>query len=93
VGQQEPCGMPSSIGLVVVGLCLARLRSYWPAGGRAVILGVLLYGKWSLTVLCGVFGVSETIDVSRTSRGLLKNFSIFFFLPFSPGQRAGWPRG
>jgi hypothetical protein len=27
-GQQEPCGMPSSIGLVFVGLCHARLRSF-----------------------------------------------------------------
>jgi hypothetical protein len=58
-----------------------------------VIPGVPLYEKWSLFVLCGVFGVSKTIDVSRTPRGLLRNFSIFFFLPFSPGQRAGWPRG
>jgi hypothetical protein len=93
VGQQEPCGMPSSIGLVFVGLCLARLRSYWLAGGRVVVLGTLLCGKWSLSVLCGVFGMSETIDVSRTPRGLLRNFSIFFFLSFSPGQQASWPRG
>jgi hypothetical protein len=58
-----------------------------------VVPGAPLYGKWSLSVLCGVFGVSETIDVSRTPRGLLRNFSVFFLLPFSPGQRAGWPRG
>jgi hypothetical protein len=78
---------------VFVELCLARLRSYWLVGGRAVVPRALLFGKWSLTVLCGVFGVSETIDVSRTPRDLLRNFSIFFFLPFSPRQRAGWPRG
>jgi hypothetical protein len=93
MGQREPCGMPSSIGLVFVGLCLARLRSYWLASGRVVVPRALLYGKWSLSVLCGVFGVSETINVSRTPRGLLRNCSTFFFLPFSPGQRAGWPRG
>jgi hypothetical protein len=85
--------MLSLIGLVFVGLCLTRLRSYWLADGRVVVPGALLYGKWSLSVLCGVFGVSETINVSKTPRGLLKNFSIFFFLPFSPGHRAGWPCG
>jgi hypothetical protein len=47
--------------------------------------GALLFGKWSLYVSCGVFGVSETIDVSRIPRGLLRNSSIFSFLPFSPG--------
>jgi hypothetical protein len=53
----------------------------------------LLCGKWSLLVLCGVFGVSETIDVSRILRGLLRNSSTCFFLLFSTGQRVGWPRG
>jgi hypothetical protein len=85
--------MLSLIGLVFVGLCLARLKSYWLAGGQVVVPGVLLFGKWSLSVLCGVFEVSETIDASRTPRGLLRNFSTFFFLPFSPGLRVGWPRG
>jgi hypothetical protein len=85
--------MPSSIGSVFVGLCLARLRSYWLSGGRVAVPKALLFGKWSPYVLCGVFGVSEIIDVSRTHRGLLRNFSTFFFLPFSPGQRAGWPEG
>jgi hypothetical protein len=54
--------------------------------------GVLWYEKWSLFVLCGVFGESETIDVLRTLRDLLRILSTFFFLPFSPGQRAGWSR-
>jgi hypothetical protein len=62
-------------------------------GGRVVVPGMLLFGKWSLSVSCGVFGVSETIDVSRTPRSLLRNFSTFFFLPFSLGQWAGWIHG
>jgi hypothetical protein len=93
VGQRELCGMPSSPDLVFVGLCLVRSRSYWLAGGRVITPEALLCGKWSLFVLCSVFGVSETIDVSRTPRGLLRNFSTFFFLLFSPGQQVGWPRG
>jgi hypothetical protein len=93
VGQQEPCGMPSSFGSGFVGLCLARLRSFWLAGGRVVVPGVLSFGKWSRSVLCGVFGVSETLDVSRTPRGPSRTFSTFLCLPFSLGQRAGWPRG
>jgi hypothetical protein len=93
VGQQEPCGMPSSIGSAFVGLCRARLRSYWLAGGRVVALEALLFGKWSPYVLCGVFGVSETIDASRTPRDLLRNSSTFFFSPSSPRQWVGWPRG
>ena len=91
VGQREPCGMLSSLGLAFVGLCLARSRSYWLADGRAIVPEVLLFGKWSLSVLCGIFGASETIDVLRTPQGLLRNSSTFFSLPFSPGQRAGWP--
>ena len=79
------------LGLASVRLCLAWSRSYWLAGGRAVVLEALLFGKWSLSVLCGVFGASETIDVLRTPQGLLRNSSTFFSLPFSLGQRAGWP--
>jgi hypothetical protein len=85
--------MPSLLGLVYVGSCLARSRSYLLAGGRAVVPGVLWCGKWSLFVLCGVFGESETIDVSMTLRDPLRNLSTFFFLSFSPGQRTGWPYG
>jgi hypothetical protein len=77
--------MPSSIGLVFVGLCHARLRSNWLVGGRVVVPGALLFEKWSLSVLCSVFGVSETIDILMTPRGLLRNFSTFFFLSFYPG--------
>jgi hypothetical protein len=76
VGLQEPCGMPSSSGLVSARLCLVRLRSFWPAGGLVVVPRVLSFGKWSPSVLCGVFGVSEIFDVSRIPRGLLR---IFFF--------------
>jgi hypothetical protein len=89
VGQREPCGMPSSFGSVSVGSCLARLRSYWPAGGRVVTLKASLFGKWSPYVLCGVFGASETIDASRTPRDLLRNSFIFFFSPFF-SWTAGW---
>jgi hypothetical protein len=85
--------MPFLFALVFVGLCLARLRSFWLVGGRVAVPGALWFGKWSLYVSCGVFGVSETIDVSRTPRGLLRNSSIFSFLPFSLGQWADWPRG
>jgi hypothetical protein len=84
VGRREPCGMLFSPGLVCVGLCLARLRSYLLVGGRVVVLGALLCGKWFLFVLCSVFGGNETIDVSRTLRGLMRNSSTFFFLHFSP---------
>jgi hypothetical protein len=84
--------MHSLIGLVCVESCLARSRSYLLAGGRAVFPGVLWCGKWFLFVLCGVFGESETIDVSMTPRDPPRNLSTFFFLPFSPGKRAGWPR-
>jgi hypothetical protein len=65
--------MPSSPGLVFVGLCLVRSMSYWLAGGQVVALEALLCRKWSLFVLCGVFGVIETLDVSRTPRGPLRN--------------------
>jgi hypothetical protein len=93
VGLRELCGMPSLLGLVGVRSCLAQSRSYLLAGGRAVVPGMLWCGKWSLFVLCGVFGESKTIDVSMTFRDTLRNLSTFFFLPFSPRQRAGWPRG
>jgi hypothetical protein len=93
VGQRELCGMLSSPGLAFVGLCLVRSMSYWLAGGRVNAPRALLCGKWSLSVLFGVFGVSETLDVLRTPRGLLRIFSTFFFLLFSPGQWVGWPQG
>jgi hypothetical protein len=60
-----PCGMPSSPGLVFVGLCLARLRSYLLAGGQVVVPEALLCGKWFLFVLYGIFGESKMIDVSK----------------------------
>jgi hypothetical protein len=94
VGPQEPCGTPSSIRF---GLCWVMPRSVqellasWCSGGS--LQEELLFGKWSLYVSCGVFGMSKTIDVSRIPRGLLRNSSSFSFLPFSPGQRAGWPHG
>ena len=85
--------MPPSPGLVFVGLCLAQLRSYLLASGQVVILGALLCGKWFFFVLCGVFGESKMIDVSRIPQGLVRSSSTYFFLLYSLGQRAGWPRG
>jgi hypothetical protein len=84
VGRQVLCGMPFLPGLVNVGLCLARSRRFLLAGGRVVVQGVLLFGKWFLFVLCGVFGGSAMINVLRNLRGLVRSSSIFFFLPFSP---------
>jgi hypothetical protein len=51
---------------------------------------------WKMVPLCIMWWYleeSETIDVSMTPRDPPRNLSTFFFLPFSPGQRAGWPRG
>jgi hypothetical protein len=55
--------------------------------------GVQLCEKWSLIVFCGVFGEKETIDASRTWRGLQRNSYITFFLLFTLGLWAGLPRG
>jgi hypothetical protein len=85
--------MLSSLGLAFVGLCLVQLRIYLLVGGRVVVLGALLCGKWCLFVLCGVFGESKMLDVSRILRDLVRSFSTFFFLSYSPGLRAGWPCG
>jgi hypothetical protein len=74
-------------------LCLAWLKSYLLAGDRVVVQGALLCEKWFIFVLCGVFRGSEMINVLRTLRGLARSSSIFFFLPFSPRQRAGLSRG
>jgi hypothetical protein len=83
--------MLSSPGLVFAGLCLALSRSYTPAGGRVAVRGVRLFGKWFLFALCGVFGGSVMIDALRTRQGLIRSYSIFSFLLFSPRLRVGWP--
>jgi hypothetical protein len=93
VGQREPCGMPYLSGLAFVRSCLGRSRSSLLVGGRVVVPGVLLCGKWFLFVLCGVFGESKTTNVLRTLRDLLRSLFTFSFSPSSLGQRAGWPRG
>ena len=72
------CGMPFLSGLVYVGLCLARSRSYLLADGRVVVRGELLFRKWFLFVLCGVFGESKMIDISRSNEEFLH--SILFTL-------------
>ena len=77
-GRREPCRMPSLPGLVFIGLCLARLRSYLLTGDQVVVQGALLCEKWFLFILCGVFGRSEMLDVSRTLRGLVRISFIFF---------------
>ena len=74
------------------GLCWVMPRSVkqllvsWWLGGhtRSAVVG-----KMALIVLCGVFGVKETIDVSRTCRGLERRFSIFFSSLFTLGPWAG----
>jgi hypothetical protein len=84
--------MPFLPGLDLARLCLARSRRSFLAGGLVVALGVPLFGKWFLFVLCGVFGGSVMIDVLRTLVGLVRSFSIFFTLRFSPGLQVGLPR-
>jgi hypothetical protein len=93
VWQLVLCGMLFLLRLVFVGLCLAPSKSYLRVGGRVAVRGVPLCGKWSLIVLCGVFGVKETIDALRTRRGLERSSSISFFLLFTLGPWAGLPRG
>jgi hypothetical protein len=69
------------------GLCWVMPCSFkelFATGGRVVVLGALLCGKWFLFVLCGVFGESEMLDVSRILRGIVRSSFIFFFLPYSP---------
>jgi hypothetical protein len=64
------------------GLCwvsLAPSRSYLQVGGRGVVRGALMFGRWSLIVLCGVFGGSKIIDVSRTREELLHFFPDTLF--------------
>jgi hypothetical protein len=87
VGLRVLYGMLCSPGLVFARLCLVLLRSYTPAGGWVAVRGVWLFGKLLLFVLCGVFGESVMIDVSRTRRGLMRNYSIFSFLLFLLGLR------
>ena len=57
------------------------------------VRGVLLFEKWFLIVLYGVFGVKEIIDVSKTQRGLERSSSIYFFFLFTHGLWAGLPCG
>jgi hypothetical protein len=61
--------------------------------GRAAVRGVQLCGKWSHIVFCGVFRGKETIDASRTWRGLQRNSYITFSFLFTPGPWVGLPRG
>jgi hypothetical protein len=76
-------------GLGCVGLCLTRLRSYSPAGGRVVARGVRWLGRWFPCVLCGVFGGNVMLDALKTCRDLLRIFSIIFFLLFTLEQPVG----
>ena len=80
--------MPS---LVFVGLCLVLSKIYMPSGGWVAVRGVQLFGKWFPCALCGASGGSVIIGALRTSRGLMRSFSICFFLLFSLGLRGGWP--
>jgi hypothetical protein len=86
------CGTLLLAGLDCVGLCLARLGSYSPAGGRVAARGVRWFGRWSPYVSCGVFGWNVMLDALKTCRDLLRNFYIIFFLLFTLGQPVGLPR-
>jgi hypothetical protein len=85
--------MLSLLGLGFVGLCLAPSKRFLRVGGRRVVREVRSFGKWFHIVFCGAFGGSETIDVSRTHRGLERSSSISFLLPSFLGLQAGSPRG
>jgi hypothetical protein len=85
VGLQRLCGM---LFFSRFGLCwVMPSRSFLLAGGRVATRGVRLFGKWFLFALCGIFGGS--VMALRTSRGLMKSYSIFF--PFTLFTwTAGW---
>jgi hypothetical protein len=63
VGRRVLCGMPFLPSLVSARLCLAWSGRLLLAGGQVDVQGALLFGKWFLFVLCGVFGGSIMIDV------------------------------
>jgi hypothetical protein len=65
-----------------------ELYASWWTGGRSRSAVV---GKWFLFALCGVFGGSVMIDALRTRQGLIRSYSIFSFLLFSPRLWVGWP--
>jgi hypothetical protein len=76
------CGVANALWNVIFswfGLCLARLGSYSPAGGRVVARGVRWFGRWFPRVLCGVFEENVMQDALKTHRGLLRKFFIIFF--------------
>jgi hypothetical protein len=49
-------GMPSSIALGFLGLCIHELLTCMHVGGLLVALEVLLCVRWCLLVFYGVFG-------------------------------------
>jgi hypothetical protein len=61
------------------------LASWWTAGRTEA----LWLGKWSPIVSCGVFGRSETIDVSRACRGPERSSFTFFLLLLQAGSHRG----
>ena len=85
-------GMLFSPDLGFVGLCLALLEIYMPAGGRVAVRGVRLFGKWFPYALCGVSGGSVMTGALRTSRGLKRNLVTCSSLSSIHGLRGGWPR-
>jgi hypothetical protein len=60
------CGILFFLGLVCLGLCLEELSTYLPVGGRLEGQRVLRFGRWCPFVFFGVFGMRETLDVSKT---------------------------
>jgi hypothetical protein len=83
--------MISSSGLVFARLCLELSKIYLPASGQVAVQGVRLFGKCFPFALCDTFGGSIMIGALRTSRGLIRNFSICSYSLFSLGLRGGWP--
>jgi hypothetical protein len=81
------------LGSIFVGLCLALSKSYLRVGGRVAERGVQLCGKWSLIILCGVFGRKGTIDALRILRGLERSFYTSFYLLYTHGLWVGLPLG
>jgi hypothetical protein len=70
-----------------LGLCLGGWWIYLRVRGREVILEVLLFGKWSLFALCGVYGMNKMGDTLRILKGIWRGFCSFSLLLFSLGQQ------
>jgi hypothetical protein len=82
----KPYGLPSSVDLGCLGLCLFGWSTYSLVGGRAGALVTLSFGRWCLLASCGAYGGSGTTERSRIKKERSKNSRLFSFSPFSLGQ-------